>query len=109
VFDLADDHLCNLDMRDKGYDFCGYQHFTGVIGADGHVYPCCTLKYNAATTFGDIKLQSFKDIWMGEKRKKWLKIDHLKLVCDKQPCWMDKKNLMISYLIKNNPPHVNYI
>lgn len=110
VFDLAEDHLCNLDMRDKGYDFCGYQHFTAVIGADGCVYPCCTLKYNAAmTSFGNIKEQSFKDIWNGEKRAKWMKMDHLKYVCDKNPCWMDSKNKMISYLIKNNPPHVNYI
>ena len=99
-----------MDFRQKGYTFCGYQHFTGVVGADLEVYPCCTLKYNAAgTSFGSLKEQSFKDIWYGPKRKAWLKRDHLKEVCDKNPCWMDKKNEFISYLIHPNPPHVNYI
>lgn len=109
VFDLIVPHLENLDLRQKGYTFCGYQHFTAVIGADGEVYPCCTLKYNSATKFGNINKESFKDIWFGDVRKEWLLSDHLHNVCDKAPCWMDRKNAFISYLCRDNPPHVNYI
>lgn len=109
VFDLAREHLCNLDMRDKGYNFCGYQHFTAVIGADSVLYPCCTLKYNSVSNLGSLKDHSFKELWTGEKRTRWLKMDHLKAVCDKNPCWMDSKNKFIDYLIQNDPPHVNYI
>ena len=109
VFNLVVAHLENLDLRQKGYTVCGYQHFTAVLGADQEVYPCCTLKYNSRTGFGNLKDKTFKEIWGGEKRKKWLSMDHLGLVCDKNPCWMDSKNRFISYLIQENPPHVNYI
>jgi MoaA/NifB/PqqE/SkfB family radical SAM enzyme len=109
VFNLITSHLENLDFRQKGYSYCGYQHFTAVIGADQIVYPCCTLKYNSVTGFGSLKDRSFKDIWFGEERKLWLEYDHLKNVCDKHPCWMDAKNSFISYLVRNNAPHVNYI
>lgn len=109
VFNLIASHLENLDLRQKGYTFCGYQHFTAVIGADLEVYPCCTLKYNSISGLGNLGDKSFYDIWMGDKRAEWLKRDHLKEVCDKNPCWMDKKNEFISYLISQDPPHKNYI
>lgn len=109
VFDLIAAHLENLDLRQKGYQFCGYQHFTAVIGADLEVYPCCTLKYNSLSRLGNLKDRSFYGIWMGPEREAWLKRDHLKEVCDKNPCWMDKKNEFISYLISQDPPHKNYI
>ena len=109
VFDFATSHLETLDYQRKGYDFCGYQHFTTVIGADQKAYPCCTLKYNASICFGSLEHHSFKEIWMGKDREDWLKKDHLKLVCNKNPCWMDRKNKFISYLIKKDVPHVNYI
>lgn len=109
VFNLISSHLENLDLKQKGYSFCGYQHFTAVIGADMEVYPCCTLKYNSLSCFGNLKDNSFSEIWTGPKRLQWLKKDHLKEVCDKNPCWMDKKNEFISYLLTQNPPHKNYI
>ena len=109
VFNLATAHLENLDLRQKGYSFCGYQHFTAVIGADQIVYPCCTLKYNSVTGFGNLKENTFKELWHGDKRKEWLAFDHMNKVCNKNPCWMDKKNEFISYLIQQDPPHVNYI
>jgi len=109
VFNFITSHLDNLDYKHKGYDFCGYQHFTAIIGADGRVYPCCTLKYNASIDFGSIIGNTFKEVWFGDRRKNWLKIDHLAAVCNKNPCWFDNKNKFISYLIKDNPPHVNWI
>jgi len=109
VFDLIMPHLENLELKQKGYDFCGYQYFTAVIGADMEVYPCCTLKYNQLSKLGNLKQQNFLEVWNGKQRLDWLKKDHLKLVCDKNPCWMDSKNQFISYLIKQDAPHINYI
>jgi len=109
VFDLITDHLMNLDMATKGYSTCGYQHFTSVIGADYIIYPCCTLKYTPIGNFGSLKDNTFEEIWFGEKRKKWLTSNHVSKVCDKHPCWMDKKNEFIGYLLANDPPDVNYI
>ena len=109
VFDAIYSHLQNLDTSKRDYKFCGYQYFTAVIGADQEVYPCCTLKYDKATSFGNLKANTFKGVWFGKKHQAWLNSNYLQAVCDKHPCWMDSKNEFIGYLIKENPPHVNYI
>jgi len=109
VFDLINNHLTNLDSKQKNYSQCGYQHFTSVIGADLNVYPCCTLKYNSVVCFGNLKNRSFKDIWTGKERLNWIVSDHIKNVCNSKPCWMDGKNELINYLLIKNPPHVNFI
>jgi len=109
VFDLTRGRLENLDLTNKDYRTCGYQHFTTVIGADSQVYPCCTLKYVPEASFGSLKEDRFHHIWMGERRKNWVKRNHLKEVCSKTICWMEEKNKFIGYLIENNPEHVNFI
>lgn len=109
VFNLIASHLENLDLKQKGYSFCGYQHFTAVLGADMELYPCCTLKYNPLGKLGNLKDKTFFELWTGGARAGWLKRDHLKLVCDKNPCWMDGKNQFLSYLVEPDPPHINFI
>ena len=109
VFDLI--RLTSNDMitYKRYYSFCGYQHFTTIIGADQNVYPCCTLRYNEKASLGNLAEQSFKDILFGEKRRKWLKSNYLEDVCSNHSCLMDRKNEYIEYLVQENPPHVNYI
>lgn len=109
VFNLVLSHLETLQYKKKGYKTCGYQYFTVAIGADGVVYPCCTLKYNPVSAFGNINKESFLDIWQGEKRTEWLEANYLKNVCDKNPCWMDRKNQFISYLVSNRVQHENFV
>ena len=109
IFDLIRGRLENFELKDIEYSSCGYQHFTSVIGADGNVYPCCTLKYNPKSCFGNIKEQSFDDIWNGSRRKEWLKSNYLVNICSKNICWMQDKNKFIGYLLNNNPKHVNFI
>lgn len=109
IFNLVGAHLENLDFKQKGYSFCGYQHFTAVLGADMELYPCCTLKYNPLGKLGNLKDKTFFELWTGRVRAAWLKRDHLKLVCDKNPCWMDGKNQFLSYLMEPDPPHINFI
>ena len=109
VFNLAIDHIDNLALQHKGYKQCYYQHFTAAVGADGIVYPCCTLKYNSIIPFGSLHKESFRDIWYGQPRWNWLKKNHIKEVCDSWPCWMDNKNRFIEYLVDNHAPHVNFI
>ena len=109
VFDMIESHLEDLDMKRKGYSDCGYQHFTAVVGANLELYPCCTLKYSSCVSLGNLKEASFKDVWFGKARTDWLGSSYMKRVCNNKPCWMDKKNEFISYLLSNNPPHINYI
>jgi MoaA/NifB/PqqE/SkfB family radical SAM enzyme len=109
VFNLVSAHLETLQYKKKGYGICGYQHFTTAIGADGVLYPCCTLKYNPLSAFGNIKEKTFLEIWEGETRRAWLKSNHLKNVCNKNPCWMDRKNQFISYLVTKRVKHENFV
>ncbi len=48
---------------------CRIQNFTGAITADGKVYPCCHMRGNSSLCLGDLNKQSFKDIWLGDRRK----------------------------------------
>lgn len=109
IFDLTKGRLSTFNCEDKDYTSCGYQHFTTVIGADSCIYPCCTLKYVSKANFGSLKEHSFQDIWLGNKRTKWLKTNYLKDMCSKNICWMEEKNKFIGYLIQEDVDHVNFV
>jgi len=86
--------------------YCGYHHFTGVIGSNGGVYPCCLLKYRSGFNLGNLKEQTFEDIWKGDKRKAFKeKVDK---GCN-YSCWMTDKNKFIEYLLTDNPTHKNFV
>jgi len=106
VFDLGSTHMSHLESK-KQYSICGYSHFTAAIEADGSVRPCCTMKGLSHSNFGNIKNNSFEEIWFGDTRKKWLdKFDANKCIL----CWMDGKNEFIEYIISDKKPmHVNYV
>lgn len=84
---------------------CYFHHFCAVIAPTG-MYPCCRLKDYKEFNLGNLKEKSFKEIWFGEKRKKFIK--SIKDGCN-YPCWMTEKNAFIHYLLKDNPQHVNFI
>jgi len=86
-------------------DYCGYHHFVGVIAPTG-VYPCCRLKDDGRFNLGKLGSQSFKEIWFGEKRRKFIK--SISKGC-KFDCWMYSKNKFIEYLLSENPMHKNFI
>lgn len=85
-------------------DSCYYTDFVGVIAPRG-MYPCCRLKDNKNFNFGNLEEKSFKEIWFGEKRKKFL--NAVRNGCP-YSCWMTDKNKFISYLLEENPRHVNF-
>jgi MoaA/NifB/PqqE/SkfB family radical SAM enzyme len=108
VVNLVPHSLDLLHKSQKGYSFCGYQHFTSVIGADMELYPCCTLKYSGHG-LGNLAKMSFREAWLGDRRAAWLGSEYLRDVCNSNPCGMDKKNSFIDYLVMKDPMHVEYI
>jgi radical SAM protein with 4Fe4S-binding SPASM domain len=92
--------------NNKNYEKCLFQHFVAVVGANGNIYPCCWTKNLTPHILGSINEESFKDIWFGEKRKNYLKNQNLK---DCPPCWFDKNNEFLNYLVKDKPRHVNFV
>ena len=87
-------------------EHCYYCQFVSVLAPRG-IYPCCRLKDNKAYNFGDLRKHSFKEIWFGEKRRKFVE-RVAKEGCPFE-CWMTSKNAVISYLLQDNPRHVNFI
>lgn len=85
--------------------YCGFHHFCAVISPTG-IYPCCRLKDNDKFNLGKLGDNTFKEIWFGEKRKKF--IEKIGNGCP-YSCWMRDKNDFIKYLITDNPQHVNFI
>ncbi|MAG39178.1 hypothetical protein CMO90_03765, partial [Candidatus Woesearchaeota archaeon] len=90
----------------KNYDICYYQHFTTSIAANGKVYPCCWTKNIAKFSLGNINERSFKEIWLGKNREEKLRNQDLK---ECPPCWFDKTNELLNYLMKEEPEHVNFV
>lgn len=87
-------------------DHCYYTDFVGVISPTG-VYPCCRLKDDGNFNFGKIGDKTFKEIWFSDTRRKFL--DNVRNNGCNFDCWMTRKNAIISYLLEENPRHVNFI
>lgn len=87
-------------------DHCYYCQFVGVIAPRG-VYPCCRLKDDARYNFGSLERSTFKEIWFGEKRRRF--VEHVAKHGCPYDCWMAEKNRFISYLLRESPRHVNFV
>lgn len=84
----------------RRYRHCYYSDLTIALAANGKLYHCCTWKSNPLGEWGDLNLYPLSYWW--EK----------KLVVDAQkcpPCWMDKKNEAMGYLLLESPAHVNFV
>ena len=93
------------NLAESFTEFCGYQHFVGVIAPSG-VYPCCRLKDDEKFCFGRLENETFMNIWYGDKRKKFIESIENGCYFD---CWMTEKNEFIRYLLENSPEHINFV
>lgn len=103
VFSFSN-RIKDIARQTKG-GFCHYHHFTTAVGANGVLYPCCYFKYIPKFNLGNLKELNFKQVWEGEKRKKF--IDTIAKDCPAS-CWMTEKNSFARYITEDNPPHLNF-
>lgn len=84
--------------------------FWSYICANGDVYGCSAFIGNSHFCYGNILINSFQDIWEGEKRKKGYEhVQHnLGIENCRLNCRMDEINRYLWELINPNP-HVNFI
>jgi MoaA/NifB/PqqE/SkfB family radical SAM enzyme len=54
----------------KQFDKCFGTPLVGIVGADLNMYLCCQWRGEKEYSFGNLHNASFKDIWLGEKRRK---------------------------------------
>ena len=92
----------------RKYSKCHAQAFKSTsITALGGVYICCSLSGVKEGFIGNIKHQSFIDIWVGEKRKETLCNLNVKK-CPKL-CVGDNLNEFLEKFRNNEPDHVNFL
>lgn len=90
------------------YSRCHAQSFKATsITATGDVYICCSLSGESSGWIGNIKDESFDDIWNGSTRKELLEA----LDVSKCPhlCVGDNLNEYLEGFIKNQPEHKNFL
>jgi len=98
------------DEGDRPYKKCLALPFWSYIDAAGNVWGCSAHLEDERFLYGNIASQSFRDIWLGEKRRQSLAwtAESLDIETCKLNCRMDAVNRYLDEL-KNPIEHVNFI
>lgn len=57
------------ELHKRVHKCCSVHNFTVVIAADLNVYPCCMLEDTPKYVLGNLKNQSFQEMWASEQRR----------------------------------------
>jgi len=91
---------------ERSYDVCYGHALVGIIAADSKIYLCCQLKGNSHAVLGDLKENTFKEIWHSQQRKEVVeKLDPNKCL----PCRYNKYNEMLEYMAENDHVHTEFL
>lgn len=97
------DEVINLD---RPYDRCLGHALVGVVAANAKMYICCQLRGIEEFCIGDLRKQSFPQIWKGKKRKEVIRKINLNYC---PPCRYNKYNELLDYLASKDRPHKNFL
>jgi radical SAM protein with 4Fe4S-binding SPASM domain len=76
LFPRKDCGMKTADVRSEGVWTCSWLWNIPFITTDGFVTPCCLKPDQSLYNLGDIKKDSFEDIWHG-KQYQWLRERHI--------------------------------
>ncbi len=95
-----------IEKSPRNYRQCYIHRHTAIVGVEAELYLCCLLKYVDTFSMGSLKNSTFKELWLGEKRRQVLES------FDKEKCptcFYEKTNETIDYLLSQDNPHKNFI
>lgn len=92
-------YRCSPENKERVFSQCYVPHFITSVTADAKVYPCCAFKNNEEYCLGDLNKNSFKEIWLSERRKNVHELIDLKK-CPTHCQFEDHGKLL--WAIKNN-------
>jgi len=98
------------DKQAKPYNRCNAHFFWSHLDAGGNIWGCSNYLGDEVLSYGNIYEKSFKDIWIGEKRRKaieWFESSFDITQC-RVNCRMDEINRYL-WELKHPPQHVNFI
>jgi len=97
-------------MREKdygrNYKKCFGHQFATVVGADARMYVCCHMRGYDKYCIGDLRKNTFKEIWDSEKRKKVTENIDFR---DCMPLCRDNTFNQILWNIKEPREHINFL
>ena len=100
------DRFNEVINRGRDYNKCWAHCVAGIIGADCKVYLCCQHKFNPNYCIGDLRKNTFKEIWNDDKRQEI--INKLNVhTCP--PCKNDGHNKIFDYLADKERKHKNFL
>ena len=79
-----------------------------IIAADQKVYLCHTRAYDSQAVVGDLKNQTFREMWFSEKTRKRLEALRPKRDC-RNFCAYEERNQLIQAYFDTDMRHVNFI
>ena len=97
----------NAESGNEGLP-CYASSITSIISGDGSVYLCCRLNiYDWLQPSGNIKNQTFHEIWNGSERKKQLEMIKDREFCGKNcpQCRVSKYNQLFERLLTTKSVH----
>lgn len=103
VNDLVSERALNIVSERQDYEHCPIKDVLCVVGGDQRVYTCCTLAFNPRGLIGEIKTQSFRQLW--ESSAQFLREHDARKVCP-IPCLYERRNKRALRLMKMTPEEV---
>ena len=92
----------------RTYSRCIAKNLVTVIAADSKVYFCHDKAYVNSGMVGDLREQSFKELWFSEKTKeRYLNFDATQ-ECNHH-CVYDDRNILLNTFISLEKQHINFI
>lgn len=101
----------SLKTSEIGYDKCqSTPYWWAYVMASGEVYSCSAYLLDKRFRLGNIKTETFREIWQGEDRhRNWTFVrEELDIHECRLNCRMDKSNVFLDQLV-NGIPHVSFI
>ena len=105
IADVFERRLADIRIGRPTQPFCGKQHFSTFIGGNQKIYRCCNTAYQPHGEVGDLKAQRFKDWWLNEAPAALGFFDAR--TC--RHCQFMELNEATAYLVKAEPPHVEFV
>lgn len=110
-FKIVDKYTNDLSMNNnyrKNYHRCIIQELFAVIAADSKVYRCHQRAYTKAGMIGDLKEQTFKEMWYAQhtidNSRKFDAYEECRFRCA-----FDERNILLNDFLYMDVNHVNFI
>lgn len=110
-FAIVDKYTNDLTLSDhfeKSYNRCWIQELFTVIAADSKIYRCHQRAYMDEGYIGDLRKDTFTNIWFSNQVAENVKNFDAKKYCDFR-CAFEERNILLNDFMNQDLNHINFI